>query len=304
MKMEIQQLQYFQTLAKLEHMTRAAEVLMISQPALSKSISNIEKDLGVPLFNREGRSIYLNRFGEQFLKSVNIILDEYDKIKSEFEDITRPGYGVVSFGFIHTLGMEIVPELMADVQKKYPNMQVTLTQSTSSSLLRKLEDGAIDLCLSQKIESKQLEIETIELWQEELFVIVPTTHHLADRQEIRLDEIKDDPFISIKVGNSLRQVVDSFFDQVGIEKNSTFAGEEMHTVAGFVGAGLGVSLIPEIKGLDNYKVKKLRVSYPECKRSIGVSFVKNRYLSPSATEFKKYIMDYFKERKENEGVSN
>ena len=64
--MEIQQLQYFKTLAKLEHMTRAAEVLMISQPALSKSISNIEKDLGVPLFNREGRSIYLNRFGEQF----------------------------------------------------------------------------------------------------------------------------------------------------------------------------------------------------------------------------------------------
>ena len=304
MKMEIQQLQYFQTLAKLEHMTRAAEVLMISQPALSKSISNIEKDLGVPLFNREGRSIYLNRFGEQFLKSVNIILNEYEKVKSEFEDITRPGYGVVSFGFIHTLGMEVVPELMADVQKKYPNMQVTLTQSTSSSLLRKLEDGAIDLCLSQKIESKQLEIETIELWQEELFVIVPTTHRLADREEIRLDEIKDDPFISIKIGNSLRQVVDSFFDQVGIEKNSTFAGEEMHTVAGFVGAGLGVSLVPEIKGLDNYKVKKLRVSYPECKRSIGVSFVKNRYLSPSATEFKKYIMDYFKERNENEGVSN
>lgn len=291
--MEIQQLQYFQTLAKLQHMTRAAEVLMISQPALSKSISNIEKDLGVPLFNREGRSIYLNRFGEQFLKSVDIILSEYEKVKNEFEDITRPGHGVVSFGFIHTLGMEIVPELMAAVQKKYPNMQVTLTQSTSSSLLKKLEDGMIDLCLSQKIESKQIEIETVELWQEELFVIVPLTHPLAKRDTIRLEEIKDEQFISIKSGNSLRQVVDSLFEKIGVQQNSTFAGEEMHTIAGFVGAGLGVSLIPHIKGLENYNVKKLSVSYPECRRSVGVSWVKNRYLSPSATEFKKYLLEYF-----------
>ena len=91
--MEIQQLQYFKTLAKMEHMTRAAETLMISQPALSKSISNIEKELGVPLFNREGRSISLNRFGEHFLKSVNVILSEYEKVSNEFQDITRPGHG-------------------------------------------------------------------------------------------------------------------------------------------------------------------------------------------------------------------
>lgn len=66
--MEIEQLQYFKTVATMQHMTRAAEVLAISQPALSKSIANIEQHLGVPLFNREGRSIYLNRFGELFCK--------------------------------------------------------------------------------------------------------------------------------------------------------------------------------------------------------------------------------------------
>lgn len=291
--MEIQQLQYFQTLAKLQHMTKAAEQLMISQPALSKSISNLEKDLGVPLFNREGRSIYLNRFGEHFLKSVNIILGEYEKVKSEFEDITRPGHGTVSLGFIHTLGMEVVPELLAKVKERYPNMQVTLTQSTSSSLLRKLEDGAIDLCLTQKIESKQIEVETTELFEEELFVIVPVTHPLAKKDEIHLKEIKDEQFISIKTGNSFRQVVDGFFEQIGVEKKSTFAGEEMHTIAGFVGAGLGVSLIPNIKGLDQYNVKKLRVTYPKCTRSVGVSWAKNRYFSPSAMELKKYIIDYF-----------
>lgn len=66
--MEMEQLQYFKTVATMQHMTRAAEVLAISQPALSKSIASIEQQLGVPLFSREGRSIYLNRFGELFYK--------------------------------------------------------------------------------------------------------------------------------------------------------------------------------------------------------------------------------------------
>ena len=294
--MEIQQLQYFKTVAKMQHMTRAAEILSISQPALSKSISSLEQQLGVPLFDRQGRSIYLNRFGELFLRSVDIILDEYDRVKEEFDDIVRPGYGEVAFGFIYTLGVEIVPQLMAATTAKFQNMDFSLTQGTSLNLLKRLEEGAIDLCLSQKIESKIMEIDTQELWVEELFVIVPNTHRLAQRDTIELKEIEHEPFISIKKGNSLRQLVDGFFINAGITQNPSFAAEEMHTVAGFVGAGLGVSLIPDIKGLDYFNVKKLRISSPLCYRTIGVSWVKNRYLSPAATEFKEYLIDYFKKR--------
>ena len=296
MKMEIEQLQYFKTVATLQHMTRAAEVLSISQPALSKSIANIEQVLGVPLFDREGRSIYLNRFGQLFLYSVNIILDEYERIREEFEDIIKPGSGEVSFGFIHSLGMEVVPELIAAVSDKYPNMQFSLTQATSLNLLKRLEEGAIDLCLTQKIESKVIEVTTEELFVEELFVIVPSTHPLAKRSTIRLEEIKTEPFIAIKKGNSLRQLVDEFFLNEGIELNTTFAAEEMHTVAGFVSAGMGVSLIPNIKGLDEYNVKRLKVD-PPCYRSVGVSWATNRYLPPAAIEFKQYLIEYFQMRK-------
>ena len=294
--MEIEQLQYFKTVATLQHMTRAAEVLSISQPALSKSIANIEQVLGVPLFDREGRSIYLNRFGQLFLYSVNIILDEYERIREEFEDIIKPGSGEVSFGFIHSLGMEVVPELIAAVSEKYPNMQFSLTQATSLNLLKRLEEGAIDLCLTQKIKSKVIEVTTEELFVEELFVIVPSTHPLAKRTTIRLEEIKSEPFIAIKKGNSLRQLVDEVFLNEGIELNTTFAAEEMHTVAGFVSAGMGVSLIPNIKGLDEYNVKRLKVD-PPCYRSVGVSWATNRYLPPAAMEFKQYLIEYFQMKK-------
>ena len=289
--MEIQQLHYFKLVATLQHMTQAAEQLNISQPALSKSIANIEQELGVPLFDRQGRSIFLNRYGALFLESVDIILAEHSKVMQEFAEITRPGYGEVSFGFIHTLGMEVVPDLMARTSERYPHMQFTLTQSTSLRLLKLLEDGDIDLCLSQKIESKLLDINWVELWTEELFVIVPENHPLAEREYIQLVEIKDDPFISIKRGNSLRQMVDTLFESVGVSTNTTFSAEEMHTVAGFVGSGLGVSLIPNIKGLDQFNVKKLRISEPACFRKIGLSWVKSRYISPAANDFKDFLIE-------------
>ena len=292
--MEIQQLQYFKTVAHLQHMTRAAEKLSISQPALSKSIANIEQELGVPLFDRQGRSIFLNRYGTLFLESVDIILAEYEKIMQEFGDITRPGHGEVSFGFIHTLGMEVVPELMATVPKKYPHMEFSLTQATSLNLLKRLEEGAIDLCLSQEIESKIIDIEWVELWSEELFVIVPSKHPLAIKDMIELHEIKDESFISIKRGNSLRQIVDQLLKEAGITAHTTFSGEEMHTVAGFVGAGLGVSLIPHIKGLEHFNVKKISVSSPTCRRKIGIAWAKGRYLSPAANEFRQFLIDYFR----------
>lgn len=294
--MEIQQLEYFRTVAKTEHMTRAAEKLNISQPALSKSISNIEKEMGLPLFDRQGRSIFLNKYGQLFLKSVDNILAEYYKAKQEFDDIMKPGYGEVSFGFIHTLGMEVVPELMASIPATYPHMRFSLTQATSYILLKQLEEGAIDLCLSQKIESKLIDIETIDLWTEELFIIVPNSHYLAQYETIDLEQIRNEPFISIKRGNSLRTKVDELFHSIGLTQNTTFSAEEMHTVAGFVGAGLGVSIIPDIKGLDHFNVKKLRVRSPQSFRTIGVSWATNRYLSPAANEFKQYLVQYFKER--------
>lgn len=297
--MEIQQLEYFKVVAETEHMTNAAEMLNISQPALSKSISNIEQEIGVPLFDRQGRSIVLNRYGKLFLESVNTILEEYNRAKQEINALIMPGYGEVSFGFIHTLGMEIVPELMAHVHEKYPNIKFNLTQASSLNLLELLEKGDIDLCLSQRIESKMVTIEWIELWKEELFVIVPKNHPLANQESIHLNEIKNEPFVSIKKGNALRQIVDYLLKDAGIAKpNITFEGEDPHTVAGFVSAGHGVSIIPAIKGLNDYNVKKISVKKPICERKIGVSWVAGRYMSPAVSQFKNYLVEYFKRNKE------
>ena len=116
--MEWQQLEYFQMLAKIQHMTKAAEQLSISQPALSRSIARLEDELGVPLFERQGRSIRLNRYGELFVKRVHNIMREYQAGLQEIQQIVDPNHGEVSLGFLHTLGTNVVPDLIRHFRKK------------------------------------------------------------------------------------------------------------------------------------------------------------------------------------------
>jgi DNA-binding transcriptional LysR family regulator len=291
--LEWQQLEYFQTVARVQHMTQAAEILSISQPALSRSIAKLENELGVPLFERQGRSIILNHYGQLFLKRVNRILKELQEGKQELKALLDPGYGVVSLGFLHTLGPETIPNLIGTFRSTYPKVTFQLNQNNSSSLIKQMELGEFDLCLITPPDTK-LQIQWIKLWSEELFVIAPVGHPLENRESIVLDEIADEPFISVKKRNALRQITDQLFQEAEINPQMVFEGEELHTIAGLVASGFGISLIPDIKDLDPCKIAKIPVRWPKCERSIGIAWVEGRYLSPSVKQFKEFVINYFK----------
>ncbi|MGX9136296.1 LysR family transcriptional regulator [Rummeliibacillus sp. JY-2-4R] len=292
--MDLQQLKYFQTVARIEHMTHAAELLNISQPALSKSIAQLEEEIGVPLFERKGRSIKLNRYGELFLTRTLPINKLYDDVKQEILDLVAPDSGVLSLGFTHTVGMELVPHLVHRFRNKFPNVQFEFTQNNSSHILQQLEEGKFDLCLVPYVET-DIPFEWIELWREELFVIVPKNHPLAIRKQIDLSQIGEYPFVSIKKGNSLRQINDQLLELANISPEIVFEGEEFHTVAGFVEAGLGVALLPNIRGLNAYQVSKIPVSYPACERKLGLAFMGKRYMPQVAQTFRNFIIEEIKE---------
>ncbi|MCQ6279017.1 LysR family transcriptional regulator [Bacillus sp. EB600] len=291
--MEWNQLEYFQTVARVQHMTHAAEILSISQPALSRSIARLEAELGVPLFERRGRSIILNHYGQLFLNRVNRMIKEFQEGKQELKDLLDPEYGVVSLGFLHTLGPEIIPNLIGAFRSHYPKMKFQLNQNNSYMLIKQIELGEFDLCLITPPETK-LEVQWVKLWSEELFVIVPAGHPLEHRESIMLDEIRDESFILVKKRNALRQITDQLFLKADIVPRIVFEGEELHTIAGLVASGLGVSIIPDIKDLDRSKIARIRVRWPKCERAIGIAWVEGRYLSPAVKQFKEFVIDYFK----------
>ncbi|MGX4766719.1 LysR family transcriptional regulator [Bacillus mojavensis] len=290
--MEWEQLEYFQTLARIQHVTKAAETLSITQPALSRSIVRLENYLGVPLFDRQGRSITLNKYGERFLKRVDSIMKEFTEGREEIQSLLQPDQGEVSLGFLHTLGTTIVPNLIGAFKDQYPNVHFQLNQSHSNQLLDKLKSGELDLCLlaSFPVESN---IMWKPLWKEELFLFLPKHHVLATRQEITLNDIAHEPFVLMKEGFALRVTIDHIFEQVNITPNIVFEGEEAATIAGFVAAGLGVSILPDFKGLDQTNIAKVRISWPRFERTVGIYWIEGKYLSPVAENFKQYIINQF-----------
>lgn len=290
--MEWQQLHYFSTLAKIQHMTRAAEELSISQPALSRSIARLEEELGVPLFDRHGRGIYLNHFGQSFLKRVKTMRLEYDRAILELQELNNPDYGMISLGFLHTLGTNVVPDLLRDFGKRFPHVHFKLTQNYSYDQLKLLQAGELDVCLLAAIDTEP-PVVWQELWRDELFIMVPSDHPLAERTSVTLHDVADEPFIHLKEGYALRKNVERCFGECGITPHWAYELDEVSTIAGFVAAGLGITLLPHDDNYNPERVVLLPVKNTVCERIIGMAWLNHKTALPAAIEFKKFASTYF-----------
>ncbi|MCM2674151.1 LysR family transcriptional regulator [Alkalicoccobacillus plakortidis] len=293
--MEWHHFEYFQTLARTEHMIKSAELLSVSQPALSRSIKRLEQELGVPLFDRKGRSIVLNKYGKIFLERVNRITFELSEAKKELSEMIEPNSGEVTLGFLHTLGPSFIPELIRSFMVQFPKIKLNLVQNNSHALMKQLNSGDIDLCLVPEVHLQKRTKWTL-IKSEELFITLPTTHRLAHLSELRLDQVEHDSFIFLKSGYSLRHTTDEIFSELGIMPNITFEGEEVQTIAGLIASGLGISLLPKIAEAKENKIVQIPVHSIECNRLIGVCWNEDSYLSAASQNLITHILDMYKHR--------
>ncbi|MGC7871282.1 LysR family transcriptional regulator [Desulfosporosinus sp. SYSU MS00001] len=290
--MEWTQFQYFQVVAQLQHFTKAAETLNLSQPALSRSIARLEGELGVPLFERQGRTVVLNSYGRIFLNRVNRAIQEITLGQQEIEDLIDPFQGSVSLGFIHSQGSNLVPDLLGSFRKNFPEVRFMLYQNLTSQVLDQLEAGDIDFCFCARPIARE-NVHWIRLFTEEIILIVPREHPLAQRKTVKLAELSEELFIAFKKDVSLGEIIDRLFQEAGITPKVTFEGEEIGTIMGLVAAKLGIALIPKVKAFDMSGLSQVHVSAPLCQRVIGMAWVEGRYLSPAAKRFKEFVMEHF-----------
>nr|BBH86007.1 LysR family transcriptional regulator [Thermosporothrix sp. COM3] len=290
--MDLLQLRYFQTVARLEHITKAARELSIAQPSLSQTIARLEEELGVPLFDREGRRIRLNRFGRAFLHHIDRALKEIEAGKAEVADLAGLERGQVTLAFTLT---QLVPDLLSAFLAQYPQVHFRLFQQHSpQQALYQLENGEIDLCISSP-PIMHPGIESAPLFTEEIFLVVPRTHRLATEESVRLQDFAHDPFIGLKSGDSWRELTDSFCHRAGFEPVVAFEGDEWGTIRGLVKAGLGVAFLPASSwtGLYEPDVALMRIEEPLCMRRVGLAWREERYLSLAARSFRYFVIEYF-----------
>ena len=212
--MDWQQLLYFKTLAKVENFTRASIELSLSQPALSRSISRLEEEVGVPLFERKSRGVILNKYGQIFLEHANRALSEIAEAKQEIHHIVNPFHGTISLAFIQTLGSSFVPELISSFQKNYPDIHFQLYQHATNKILSQLESAEIDIGFCSPKEPIE-NLSSISIVKDELFLIVPIDHRLAGVDEVDLSEVAHDPFVLFKPETAVRDVTERLCHEAG-----------------------------------------------------------------------------------------
>ncbi len=286
--MDWQQLLYFKTLAKVENFTRASIELSLSQPALSRSISRLEEEVGVPLFERKSRGVILNKYGQIFLEHANQALAEIADAKQEIHDLVHPYHGTISLAFIQTLGSSFVPELISSFQKDYPDIHFQLYQHATSKILSQLESAEIDIGFCSPNEPTE-NLSSISIVKDELFLIVPIDHRLAGVDEVDLSEVAHDPFVLFKPETAVRDVTERLCHEAGFHPKMSFEGFEESTVAGLVGAKFGVALIPFIPGLNRQKISLIRIRKPQSIREIRMVWRTNGYMSPAVEKFKSFV---------------
>ena len=289
----VPRLRQFVVVAREEHLTRAAEVLGVPQPTLSRSIARLEAELGVPLFTRPGRSIRLTRHGRFLYESAERALAPLSAALRGLIDEADPARGRVALGFLHTLGGEAVPRLLRDFRAQHPQVRFALVQGSAHMLAARLRDGEIDLCLTAPLPPAADGVTARKLDEQRIDLFVPAGHPLAARRRIRLAEAAAEDFIAMEPGYGLRAITDDLCRAAGFEPRIAFEGEEADTARGLVGAGLGVSLLPATaSSLADPAVAALRIIAPKAARTVGIAWVTDRPLPPPAAAFRDFALTY------------
>ncbi len=293
--MNLNQLYYFVKLAKLEHYTKAAAELNITQPSLSHAIAALEDELGTYLFEKQGRNISLTKYGRFFLEYVEASLDTLENGIKKTKAMTSNTSGHIDLAFIYTLGTKFVPEVVSGFLADNPEKKISFTFSSenTSDIIRGLKEEKYDLAFCSYVPEEK-EIDFVPVMDQELVVIVPLNHPLAEREAVHLGEITTYPFIAFTKNSGLRPIIASLFETINTQPNMAYEVEEDGAIAGLVAEGFGISVIPRIPLLDVMKVKVLKIDYPTYKRTIYMGRVKNKYLAPVVSDFARYVAGIYK----------
>ncbi|HTZ43306.1 MAG TPA: LysR substrate-binding domain-containing protein [Jatrophihabitans sp.] len=284
--MDLLQLRHFQAAARHEHISRAAEQLRVAQPSLSRSVARLEGELGVPLFDRHGRNVRLNRFGAAFLRRVDAALRELDDGVREVLDAGGGTAGVVT---VAAENLRMLTEVLGDFLTEHPAVRFQLSQSSAPQMRQQLESGEIDLCLaSQPMPGPALARR--EVSSEEVLLAVPPQHPLRARRTVRLAELAGEPFVTTRPGYWPRELADRVFGAAGVQVTVSCEGDDPAALRGLISAGLGIGLLPASarQASTQPPVRWLRIRDADCHRTLWFAWRGTGYLSGAAREFRDF----------------
>lgn len=241
--LSMKHLRYFDALARMEHFGRAAEACRVSQPALSVQIRDLEALLGAPLVERGARRVRLTGLGAQLLPRVQAILREVDGLGDLARTASGPLIGPLRLGVIPTVAPYLLPRLIGHLGAALPALEVRPREAITQKLLEDLHEGRLDAAIVALPVSEPALAEAV-LLEEEFVLVRPPSE--ADRPVPSAETLRTMRLLLLEEGHCFRDQAISFCRLTQGAPRDLMEGSSLSTLVQMVGAGIGVTLIPEM----------------------------------------------------------
>ncbi len=206
LNISVRQLHYFMSLVKAGSFSRAAEIVGVTQSTLSAAIQSLEAELGVTLIDRSGRRMQLLPAGEDFLKRARTIVALIEELPERARQAERPLTTRLRMGVIPSIAPFLLPKILPATSGAFPELQLTIREGLTRSLLDSLRSGALDVALVAHPYDLD-EFEVSELGQDIFYLAVRRDHALANRDRVDADDLQNQPFLLLETGHCLREHV-------------------------------------------------------------------------------------------------
>jgi len=282
--MNLRDLRYLVALADERHFGRAAERCFVSQPTLSAQIRKLEEYLGVPLVERQPKRVSLTETGRKIVERARRVLQESDAIVEIARTDRDPLSGPLKLALIPTVGPYLLPHVAGRLRRDVPRLKLMLYEYRTAPLLDKLNTGELDLgivALPVPLDG----LESAELYDEPFALAVPASHPLAQRDRLRVDDLKGETLLLLEDGHCLRDQALEVCSRVRLSESQDYRATSLETLRQMVAAGHGITLLPELasnspvgaaRGL---KIKP--VGKPVPSRTIGAIWRKSTTRGPA-----------------------
>ena len=287
----LKHLRYFEALARHRHFGRAAEASGISQPALSMQIKELEETLGTALLERRPRSLRLTTFGEDVLTRARAILSQTD----ELQDLARAARdslaGRLRIGIIPTIAPYLLPKLIGRLTAAYPALDLSLRETLTPRLIVELADGQLD-CAILALPVSEPSLTELALYSETFMLVRPIAD--AARPVPSPDTLREMRLLLLEEGHCFRDQALSFCSLTPARPREMMDGSSLSTLVQMVGAGIGVTLIPEMAVAVETRSAPVAVTAfkaPQPKRTIGMVWRKTSPLAPQLRQVAEVVRD-------------
>lgn len=244
--MELRQLRYFLDIVDEGSFTRAARNAYVAQPGVSAQVRNLERELGVTLLDRTGRTVTPTRAGEAIIPHARAVLRAVDQISGTASSLTGLLTGQLVLGTVPSISSRRIslPDALSRFHDDHPGVEITLTEGNSDALMEDLRAGHVDLALLSLGTSEPRGIRTRTLAEEPVVVAVVPDHPLADRDHVTLDELSGFPLVTFPHGSGVRGLLEDAASGRTLRLHIALEAGDPRIITRFAEAGLAAAVLP------------------------------------------------------------